>query len=225
MEKNISDDQQELLSTSSDWGLGGARRVAQQAQVYYHNINQDTRSETQAFFTIIGALLGLTSGLVSFASGMRANTHPPERRRLQISIRNLTRFTLVIIDTHGSNSRVSPSPTIMPGETVDYLYAVGNSLPNNGHDMLTLALVPVNEQRQTMNIRIAITDNNSYVQVSRVTFNNETPMNDPIPNQPPQNITNVFYGANLGNTNVWVVPSTLTNGGEGKLDLAILSSS
>lgn len=215
----------QVTSITQLWGVEGARRVAQQAQVYYYNINRDAQFGTQGFFTIISTLLGLASGLTAFASGVRANTHPPELNRLQIYIRNLTRFTMVITDNHGSNSRISPAPRIMPGETLDYLYAVGRSLPNNGQDMLSFSLIPVNEQRSAIHLRVAITDNGSHVHVSRVTLNGSIISNTPLPSQSQRDISNIFYYVRSGGTDAWVSSSILTNGIEGKLDLTILSPS
>ncbi|TXE64924.1 MULTISPECIES: hypothetical protein [Serratia] len=225
--KNKSQDKKQVINfipwTSS--GITGARTVALAALHYYNFTQQDSQSETRGFFSIIGVILGLAAGLTSLIGGVSGNSAQPERERirLKLKIRNITRQNLIIIDNHTSNSRITPSLRIAPGETLEYVHAVGSSLPDNGGRVLTFMLVPDNNQIPTAQISINITDQNGHVRVSTVTFNNLTSSIQLPPGATQRDVNAIFYGAAWNNTSIHVIPTTLTNNVEGRIDLDILS--
>ncbi|MBC3215798.1 hypothetical protein [Serratia fonticola] len=223
--KDETDDYQNELQFIpwSSSGISGARTIALSALHYYNFTQQDSQAETRGFFSIIGIILGLASGLTSLIGGMSENTALPERERvrLKIKVRNLSRHNLIIIDNHSSNSRITSSLRIAPGETLEYVYAVGSSLPSAS--ALTFMLVPDSNQLPTTQIHVNITDGNGHVRVNRVSFNGTFSETQLPPEASQRDVSAVFYNAAMGNMNIHIIPTTFTNNVEGKLDLAILS--
>lgn len=205
--------------------FANAEQVAQQALAYQQNgANQLNVSEveTQGFFTIMGILLGLASGVMSVIGGINTRAPTPVLKTLTVRIRNLTGFPILITNNYGSNSRVAPSPTMLPGEALDYLYHVSPGAFPNGLDALELSIL----NRGTPNrLRIALRHTGDLAtgvyKIHRVILNDGTHLTDPLSG----GASHTFFQPPAGNNNVrlTVAGSTVRTPTGGKLELCIIS--
>ncbi|WP_273866287.1 hypothetical protein [Serratia ureilytica] len=205
-------------------GFTNAEQVAQQALAYHQNgANQVSGVETQGFFTIMGILLGLASGVMSVTGGVNTRAPAAVLRVLTVKIRNITAFPILITNNYTSNSRVAPSSTLLPGETLDYLYFITPGVFPGGDALELSVLNRGTPNRLRITLRHTGDPATGVFKIHQVRLNDGAALTDPLSN----GAAHVFYTLPPGFSNVSlsVTGSTVRRPAEGKLELCVLSPS
>ncbi|CAI8956525.1 hypothetical protein [Pseudomonas soli] len=229
-DKSLIESEQPSIQTVGN-GFANAEQVAQQALAYHqvgasqiNQLGQASDAETQGVFAFLGLFLGLASGVMSVIGGVNSRSPSPVLQVLTIKLRNLTNFPLLITNNYTSNSRVSASPTLLPGETLDYLFHVSpDPFPDGHHSLEVSVLNRGTPNRLRFGFRHTGDLATGVYKIHRVTLNNNPDLQDPLSG----GASHPFYTLPVGFSNVRlsVFGSTVRQPARGKLELCILSPS
>lgn len=197
--------------------------AARDAWAYFNQsrVEEDSTRFIGTTLAIIGTIAGIASSVTSMANGVASRTPASDPVRLTLRIHNYTPFVIVMRNVYNVTSRLWSSPVILSGRTLTIPYAIGTSL--NARPTVRFRLV--DEQSSLMNISFTIADNGRFLRVIQTQFNSQTALNDPFSNENHEETGIIFYrGSPVSGVTATVVSSTITNGMDGELDVAILTS-